>query len=404
MSSKAKTCVICTKGNADLNENPSKEKLEKLHEYARKRCSFGETKFATVCERIENLSDGFFDSAFHWKCYKDIVHSQKLERAEKRFRDGQSTVSVAPPKRGRPSSCLSSTQGDVPELRPSRSNSTGRIKRCIFECKDPKSGEIHRVMSENMGMRFMYVKKNSPLESVRVKLAFIEKPLDCVAYDVHYHRNCIRMHERKCESVQGVAYNEHDRQKQFICDVDMIHALQCTLAKGEIITVSYAANIYRELLEQNGLSFGISDKRKYLKELITRNIEGVDFVKSHRMNESEHIVCKQLLGKAISNLRETQEDEDEEIDIEILSKAARMLRKEILSQEKWNFSGSFDDFKIPEKLECFMKWLLVGPKEVEAVSKRDISAKKAVEKVCQIAISSVITDRQRTYNTKQIVG
>ena len=114
MSSKAKTCVICTKRNGDLNENPSKEKLEKLHEYARKRCSFGETKFATVCERIENLSNGFFESAFHWKCYKDIVHSQKLERAEKRFRDGQSTVSVAPPKRGRPSSCLTSTQGDVP--------------------------------------------------------------------------------------------------------------------------------------------------------------------------------------------------------------------------------------------------------------------------------------------------
>ncbi len=66
----------------------------------------------------------------------------------------------------------------------------------------------------------------------------------------------------------------------------MIHALQCTLAKGKIITVSYAEKIYRELLEQNGLSFGISDKRKYLKELITRNIEGVDFVKSHRMNES----------------------------------------------------------------------------------------------------------------------
>ncbi len=176
----------------------------------------------------------------------------------------------------------------------------------------------------------------------------------------------------------------------------MIHALQCTSAKGKIITVSYAEKIYRELLEQNG----ITDKRKYLKELITRNIEGVDFVKSHRMNESEHIVCKQLLGKAISNLRETQEDEDEEIDIEILSKAARMLRKGILSQEKWNFSGSFDDFETPGKLECFIKWLLVGPKEVEAVSKRDIIAQKAVEKVCQIVISSVVTDRQRTHNAK----
>ncbi len=118
------------------------------------------------------------------------------------------------------------------------------------------------------------------------------------------------------------------------------------------------------------------------------------------MNESEHIVCKQLLGKAISNLRETQEDEDEEIDIEILSKAARMLRKGILSQEKWNFSGSFDDFETPGKLECFIKWLLVGPKEVEAVSKRDISAKKAIENLCQIVISSVVTDRQRTYNAK----
>ncbi len=57
-----------------------------------------------------------------------------------------------------------------------------------------------------------------------------------------------------------------------------------------------------------------------------------------------------------------------------------MLRKDIMSQEKWNFSGSFDDFQFPRMLECFIKWLLVGPKEVEAVSKRDISAKKAIGK------------------------
>ena len=53
-----------------------------------------------------------------------------------------------------------------------------------------------------------------------------------------------------------------------------------------------------------------------------------------------------------------------------------MIRKELLSHDKWNFKGSFDNFTLPSYLSLLLRWILVGPnKEISGESR-----KKSVEK------------------------
>jgi hypothetical protein len=46
-----------------------------------------------------------------------------------------------------------------------------------------------------MGIRFLFIKSRTQDENVRVALANVNEPSDCAAFDLMYHRNCLREHE-----------------------------------------------------------------------------------------------------------------------------------------------------------------------------------------------------------------
>ena len=86
----ANKCIICSKveGTTPLTLKSSRESLEKVKKYASQRASYGETNLSPLCDRIASLTDEqYIQSVYHSGCYKNIVNSEKLKRAEKRFRE-----------------------------------------------------------------------------------------------------------------------------------------------------------------------------------------------------------------------------------------------------------------------------------------------------------------------------
>ena len=153
-------CIIClsSRGQQTLTLKPTTESLHKLKHYANKRASFGETNFPTLCDRIEHTTAGqYSQSVYHAGCYKTVVNNEKLKRAEKRFIEAAPlSMSIVPPKKGRPSKLSLSCSTEVQPHRLRRSSSDD-VKSCVFQCPDPTSGELHRVESEAMGSRFLLI-------------------------------------------------------------------------------------------------------------------------------------------------------------------------------------------------------------------------------------------------------
>lgn len=385
-----------------MNLTPSKSSLEKLKDFAKKRSSLGETTISPVWERIVSLTDEqYFQSVFHWACYKQIVNNAKLKRAEKRVLDASSSSSktAVQPKKGRPSRSVSPScsKGDVPgRLR--RSSSAPNAKNCVFQCKNAHSGELHRVETESMGRRLMFIKSNTKDEKLRVALAHVNEPTDCSAFDLMYHRNCLRDHERK---VQGYS-NSEMRSKlnigKHIADIDILNAVKCSLNEGFTVTMNEVNELYVSFLADNDIDPGPYHHKKHLKAIISENIEGVNFIKSHRANESELLVGEKLLGKTVSELHEQQ---TEEADVECLQEAATILRKALASSSaKWKFTGiqSMSEFQHPPLLTSFLRWVLFGTKCVGIKGRRSQSSRKAVNLMAQQMLLNFKTDRQAAYS------
>ena len=126
-----------------------------------------------------------------------------------------------------------------------------------------------------MGERFMLLKENSPEESIRVALANINEPLDCAAFDdLFYHRNCLRDQERKSKRKDGVMMH---KTGQYIADIEIINELRCSLEIGIVSNMNEVNQEYNNLLSEYDANTG-SDRKKYLKSLISKNIPDAEFV------------------------------------------------------------------------------------------------------------------------------
>ena len=380
---------------------PEKEYLEKLREYALKRSQFGEIKFAGLCDRIQSLSeDDYFKSAYHPACYKDVVHVEKLKRAEKRFNDLSST---SQPKKGRPSTSVSNEEASG--LRIPRRTEKDKSNKCIFQCSGHENEELHLVSTDTMGEKFLKIKKHSPDEVVRISLAYVNQPSDCAAFDLVYHHNCLRDQERKIEkSSQEFRDINFSNSGQYIANIDILNAIKCSLSSGSVITMNDIDKEYKSLLEENGIEPRSSSYKQLLKEIIKENIDDAEFVKSHRAYDSEQVLSKQLLSSAVTELRESQNTAQNENDIKCLSKAAAIIRRELASQKQWKFRGSMADYEPPPQISCFVKWVLIGTINKELNEARDNDVKKTVSIVSQQFFQNFRTDRQTKYEPRTDEG
>ena len=242
-----------------------------------------------------------------------------------------------------------------------------------------------------MGERFMLLKENSPDESIRVALANINEPLDCAAFDLFYHRNCLRDQERKSKKKDSVMMH---KTGQYIADIEIINELRCSLENGIVSNMNEVNQEYNNLLNEYDANTG-SDRKKYLKSLISKNIPDAEFLKSHRKNESERILSKRSLGCAVNEFEEYVDDEE---DVKCLSKAASVLRRKVFEAVKWKFEGSMNDFEVPKELTSFIKWIIIGTRSQAVGDAREVTNTTATKVIAQQIMNSFKTDRQGKYN------
>ena len=43
--------------------------------------------------------------------------------------------------------------------------------------------------------------------------------------------------------------------------------------------------------------------------------------------------------------------------------AALLIRRDVLNKNRWKFTGSYDDDKIPTSIEQLLKWIIIGLKD-----------------------------------------
>ncbi|CAH3136345.1 unnamed protein product, partial [Porites lobata] len=133
--------------------------------------------------------------------------------------------------------------------------------------------------------------------------------------------------------------------------------------------------------------------RRSVKELIQKEIKGVEFHKPSRANEPERVSVKQCRDTAI-HIVESTADSDESM--KTLFDAASILRKAINRSEKWVFSGSLDTMThdhCPEELTCFFRWIIQGPNKTLSDKKCNEVHKRAMQ-LAQNTIALCLTDRQ----------
>ena len=241
---------------------------------------------------------------------------------------------------------------------------------------------------------------------LRVKLSSAINPSDARAIDIKYHSKCWANHvtsvlrKGKCQTETSSVNQEVNQiASKAASEIEFLAMVETDLRNGTILTMSILQEAYESILEENGFE-NPKCTRKIIKQLIQDKIEGVEFHRPKRVNESERVTIKSTRDVAIQQSEENADDADQEM--RILFDAAKFLRKSINKCKKWVFAGSFHDLNsnhLPQELLSFCRWLIYGPKtdikdecKISEIHKRSMS-------LAQTAVSMCLTDRQKN-NTK----
>ena len=127
------------------------------------------------------------------------------------------------------------------------------------------------------------------------------------------------------------------------CDEELVLAVQNTLEDdGASLNMAEVNDTCVTILKRYSMEITESGNcRKYLKQLLSERLPNQQFVKSLRKSEPDKVVLPAAVSKAVDILSAQMDGKDT---IKHLETMARMLRGEIMQQQKWSFTGSFDDF------------------------------------------------------------
>lgn len=144
--------------------------------------------------------------------------------------------------------------------------------------------------------------------------------------------------------------------------------------KGAVLNMNQVNDEYVLMLKEHHLECGWHFK-KYLRDLMLKNIPNVEFVKSVSPSEAEKF---KLCSSVSQVLACVTQDLDDPIFAALLD-VSKAPRHEILEREAWRFSGYMGSFKNPPILQVFVKHLLLGRATIVG-EKREEEEKKTVDR------------------------
>ena len=378
-------CIICDEKRHDLFSTATETSLSNIRLCSERWGRIG--KNINICDRINTLKIvRGTDYHYHRKCYKSFCNTSNLAKAE-RSHEEELKESMSK-KRGRPSTSFVSP----------KSRKTFDSDLCVF-CQDQGREQIHEVCSESMGKKFLEIKNCSPSEDVRARLALLMDAMDAFAQDLKYHSTCLRKETRYLETSKTAnnQQTENDDIGVAISIIEIVNIVQLRLTSSDTfpgIDMNVINDAYIKLLKEHEVPVLTSNYKQHLKSRLLEKIPGIDFVK--RGPKPEVVVSKKIKDKIVSREYEVS-DVDEEM--EILSKAAKIIRQEIDSIKDWKYLGSFEDFETPKKLSQLVRWITYGL-HTSLHIKREEEAEKMSRNLTQHIVSSYRSNRQVNYESK----
>ena len=406
-----KLCFICQCNfeNTDYSSyvaKPSLVSIEKIINTAKLRCSYGEPEYGPLNDQcLEFSAEDLLTKgiSYHRQCYSNLTYKTKIESAKARFEKGVASgdVTIITKKPiGRPSlSVLNADSCASTSRRISRDRLFDKNK-CIL-CQEETVEDLHEVTTKAMGTHLMVIGQKTRNETLKVRLSSIVTsldPLTAVAEDMKYHLACFVRIKRETESAEKSQLEPVDTINQLLSDLDIIDMVLNDLNNPEetpsVLNMNDIQDAYVQLLNKNEIPVPDNPRYKpYLKQLILDNIPDVHFSRSPDRTKPEQVMLTRQADMLIASALSV---DDVRGDLQILLKAAKILRKDITESEPWKFQGSFKDFKPPVMLDAFCKHVVQGTHRVKTII-REESANQSASILAQHFIQAFKSDRQISY-------
>ena len=369
------------------------------------RAKYGESDLIDVSKRLEHVTDDMlkrYGATVHASCRKNVVHSQKLERAKVRFEKAVSSknINVLLPKAGRPST--SSTPDLAPgpshEVRLSRSSTARYDKQMCFFCQTYKEKElVHAIQSGIRGKQLHDYVTNCDKDIFKVYLSSAIKPDDALSIDVRYHQTCWTKHVVRGTGTTSVKItkDQYVNENEIAAKIEFLDLIKNLLEAGRILSIDDAHTAYLRILRQHKVDD--SPSRKYVRKMINDNIVDIDFIPAPRRNEADRF-C--LNAAKIAAIEAAVSAADVDSDMRLIFQCAKIVRKVILKSTPWEYDGTLGSDmteKIPSNLGNLLCWIMAGVSTELQTEKRtsDVDEKACI--LGQQIMYQVKTDRQMRY-------
>ena len=118
----------------------------------------------------------------------------------------------------------------------------------------------------------------------RVYLSSAIKPDDALSIDVQYHRTCWTMYVVRTTDNFPQLESTVKQENEIAAKIEFLNFIKSLLEKGRILSLDDAHRTYLDILQCHLCE--LSPSRKCLKEMMIANIDGIEFVRAFRRNES----------------------------------------------------------------------------------------------------------------------
>ena len=226
-----------------------------------------------------------------------------------------------------------------------RSQSEPYNKKLSIICQIENKNILHCVQTLQMGDKMLSLAQKLSNNGFYRRFNTISAANDAPGNDVMYHNTCQVNAKREADKTYETFFDKD--YINVLSDVEIVHFVEKEMAdpSGKVLDMNIINEIYRRILPSNGKNEASTNRnyKKHLKELISKNVCGISFVKSKNPSKPDQLISDSTTSETLdTSIKKCTAD-----NIDQIWKVAKIIRSELLQREKWRFTGSFDDFTLP---------------------------------------------------------
>lgn len=362
-------------------KSKSADALEKLFEAIYERHELKDENIVDCYDRLDGICKETFKEKciYHSECYKKTTNVTTIRRLSIKITNDEvktdENMEIEYEDEEKPTfSTRSKIQSYNKDL-------------CII-CQKGGGGRLRKVEFLQTGKNMHEVAKTLENKEFFLRLNTIPNAEDAVANDVLYHLQCWVEAQRDAKSFPECEIQELEDVDRVVADIEIVHIVkELVFECNQVTNMSSVNEIYNHLLgnevEEN--------HKRYLKSLLTDSVHGLVFSKPPSRRKSENISSESFTNHLLEDVSNKADS------FSTVYEAAKVIRKELLQNRGWKFSGDFSGFQVPKTFAKFLEWVLVGPVDVDSERKKSID--NSVNNIAQITMRAVKSKRQVSYST-----